>query len=376
VLPGGTGESPRWRVGALWGEARTEEHVFPRQGRRPVNGRRAAIATVIALVVTATLVIVGLETADASVPATAISGPVAAPDVLKPPPIPTTGAYLGLDPNYDPGEATSTQARAFERHTGRTLGIVSYYVSFGDVPPFADVRLVAERGSIPMISMNCGSSDAAIAAGKRDGELRADARAFKHYGGPLLFRWFWEMNLTTVNGHAACLGTAGGHGYIAAWRHIWTIFHDVGARNVAFVWCPSDARSAQHQEDLTYFPGNRYVEWIGADLYDRPTAHGTFAQQFAAFYRYWSGYSPHKPLILTETGAVGAPAQARWLGQIARALETQVAGVAGTPFAHVHGVVYVDAIDIANYILHSGRPGIEQYADLAQGRYFSVTSRI
>lgn len=333
------------------------------------------MVTVLAIVVAVTVVVVGLETADASVPPAAGSAG-AASKALRPPYVPNAGAYLGLDPNYAPGLATSSQARQFERHTGRTLGIVSYYVAFGQIPPFADVERAADRRSLPMISMNCGAPDIAIAEGHRDPQLRAAARAFKAYGGPLLFRWFWEMNLPDVNGHAACLGTAGGRGYIEAYRHIWRIFHDVGARNVAFVWCPSDAHSARHQEDLTFYPGNRFVDWIGADLYDRPTAPGSFGQQLTAFYVRWSTYAPGKPIILAETGAVGLAAQQLWLGQIAAALETRLAGVRGTPFTHVHAVVYVDAVDVYDYVLHRGEAGIEEYGDLAQEHFFSVLSPI
>jgi hypothetical protein len=68
VLSGGTGESPRWQVGELWGQERQQDHVFRRQKRRNLRGRKAAIVTIVAIVVAVTALIVGLETADAAAP--------------------------------------------------------------------------------------------------------------------------------------------------------------------------------------------------------------------------------------------------------------------------------------------------------------------
>ena len=331
-----------------------------------VRGRVVATVGLIGLVAVAA-VGGGVHTpAQASVRAAS-----AAPAVLRPPPVPHSGTYLGLDPNFAPGISTPVQARVFERRTGRTLGIVSFYSSFGQIPDFAVMRAVESRGSLPMVNMNCGAPDTSIAAGRRDNQLRSDARALKRYGDPVLFRWFWEMNLPNVNGHAACLAGAGGRGYIAAFRHIWTIFRQVGASNVAFVWCPSDAHSAVHQYDLTFYPGSSYVDWVGADLYDRTTVSTSFGQQFHAFYERWTHLAPGKPIMLAETGADGSLSQQKWLEQIDAALTAKVPHLSGTPYSHVHAVVYVDAIDVYNYILHKATRGFDAYADIAHQKHFS-----
>ena len=268
-------------------------------------------------------------------------------------------------------QSIATQADEFEKTTGRTLGIVSFYVDFGTLPPMADVDLVADQGSLPMINMKCGAPDTGITAGRYDGKLRAAATTLKKYGGPVLFRWFWEMNLPNVNGHPACLGNAGAPGYIAAWRHIWTIFHQVGAANVAFVWCPSAAHGVKHRYDPTFYPGNGYVNWIGADMYDRVKVRGTFGQQFIAFYGHWRNYSGGKPIILCETGANNSALQQLWLTQIADAMTKRLTHVPGTPMKDLHGVVYWDGSGIFDYILQPGTAGEKEYATLAHEKYFS-----
>jgi hypothetical protein len=351
---------------------RTVAHAdLHRRSLRSVRGlgRRRSVASIAlaGLAATTGVVLAGAHTpAQASVQASRMG-----PNVLVPPKVPHSGTYLGLDPNYEPGTPIPVQVREFERLTGRPLGIVSFYTSFGVLPSITAMGSVSLVGSIPMVNMKCGAPDPAIVAGQLDGVLRADARALKDYGRPVLFRWFWEMNRPSP-GHLACLDGAGGAGYIAAFQHIWTIFQKVGARNVAFVWCPSDAHTASNQYSLTFYPGNRYVDWIGADLYDRPSVSTSFAQQFATFYKRWTAQAPGKPIMLDETGADGSLRQQAWLDQIYAALTRKVPHVLATPFSDVHAVVYVDAVDLYDYILVKGTRGFDEYADLANFKHFKV----
>lgn len=291
--------------------------------------------------------------------------------VAGPPTVPSTGAYLGVDPNYLTKTATAVQAVRFAKSVGRSAGIVSFYTGFGTVPTLWQLRTVARERSIPMVNMKCGPSDASVAAGQYDSELRAAAVALREYGGPVFFRWFWEMNLNKSVRHEACLGKDAGVNYIAAFRHIWTIFHQEHATNVAFVWCPSAANGAPNRFTTLYFPGAQYVDWIGADIYDRAKVHTTFARQFARYYHYWHTLAPGKPMIICETGAVGVTAQIGWLAQIDTDLQQEVKGEWGTPFSAIHAVVYVDAIDINNYILQPGTAGMAIYAAMMKQRYFS-----
>lgn len=315
------------------------------------------------------LACVGLATPIAFQPHAKVAGPGAGP----PPYVPASGAYLGIVPNFNLNATFEQQALAFERKMSRQLGLVAIYLNWGQVPPMRSLDPLEDKGALPLINMNCGPSDSSIAAGLHDHELVILANALRSYGAPVLFRWFWEMNLPNANGHAACLGTTNqGATYIAAFQHIWTVFRQVGASNVSFVWCPSDSANAAHKTDLYFYPGNRYVDWIGADIYDRPTITSTFAQQFGPFYSYWAGVAPKKPFVIAETGAVGSPAQVLWLHQIESALTVKLPGSSATPFSHIHAVSYVNAIALANYILKDGTPGFDQFSKMAHSRYFSV----
>jgi hypothetical protein len=283
------------------------------------------------------------------------SAPLAAPYVPK------YGAYLGLAPNFVTNVSKVVLADEVGADIHRMFGIVSFYSSWDDTPLTKQFAAAAAQGSIPMVSMHCTGPDADVVAGDEDALIEAQAEAYKAYGGPILFRWFWEMNWPTVNGNAICLGTTGAAGYVAAYVHIWKIFQSVGATNVAFVWAPSASPGSQLA--TPFYPGSEYVNWIGADLYDRPL-FTTFAAEFAPFYATFHTYG--KPMILTETGSVGDSDQVPWLQNIASSLPLQ--------FPDVHGVVYLDALgDLDDdYIIQPGGSGMAELEALGQDPYFDA----
>jgi hypothetical protein len=278
------------------------------------------------------------------------------------PAVPTVGAYLGVDPNFSPGEAPTSQASQLEADIHHSLGIVSLYTGFTSTPLISEMKAVAASGAIPMINVHCGAPDYQVADGDYNSQLRSQAIAYRDYGGPVLLRWFWEMNLDEVPGHAACLGSAGtaAADYVAAFRQIETVFVEAGATNVSFVWAPSDAEDSPLPD--AYYPGDQYVGWIGADMYDRP-GYRPWSTMFADFYAKWS--TRGKPLILSETGAVTSPSQVAWLSDIGTSAPSQ--------FPDLHAVVYVDADDLSSYVLVPGTPGMAEFAALAADPYFTPT---
>jgi hypothetical protein len=283
--------------------------------------------------------------------------------------VPTYGVYLGADPNSSSGVNTVDQAMLLDKEIGRSLGIVSFYTPFATMPPVAQLRAVSAKGSIPMVSMHCGPADSVVAAGKYDSQLRSLANSYKAYGRPVLLRWFWEMNLPTSGQHSQCLGPVSStwsSGYVAAYRHIWAVFRAAGASNVSFVWCPSDAHGTRGNANVNeFFPGTAYVDWIGADLYDKPIPHQqTFETQFGAFYRYWAdpAHGAGRPIMICETGAVST-GQVSWLGGIASAFELA--------FPQVHAIVYGDAKAGYDYRLVPGSAGMKEFVSIAHSVYFT-----
>jgi beta-mannanase len=96
--------------------------------------------------------------------------------------------------------------------------------------------------------------------------------------------------------------------YVAAWRHIWTVFHQAGATNAAFVWCPNVGEFGG-QAWTDWYPGSAYVDWVGLDAYPEPSnlaadVSGTGGLDALARFAERTG----KPAMLAEW-APGEPAQ-------------------------------------------------------------------
>src|SRR6185437_9704856 len=266
-----------------------------------------------------------------------------------PPPVPSSGAYLGawVQPagSRSPGAGSfasqMSSLPALQQSISRPLAILHVYSGWSAPPPVAALAAISANGSIPLLDWGCGVPDSAVASGTADGLIRGYAEALKAYGRPVLLRWFWEMNL--LASRPACRSAGGAADYVAAWQHIWTIFHEVGASNVAFVWCPGITGA----DPAPYYPGDGYVDWIGVDGYDRKGLGAAgFAALFSAFYAEWL---PHgKPMMVAETGARPA-AQAAYLAGAAATM----AGSTGWK-----ALVYFDAAGpVASWTLSAGGLG-------------------
>lgn len=258
---------------------------------------------------------------------------------------------------------SETAVAALERMLGRKLAIDQVYVPWGAPLPLALARWDLRQGTIPIISWG-GASTSLIAAGAYDTQIRARALQLRGVGGPVLLRWFWEMDGTSSRADAVSAAS-----FIRAWRHIHKIFASVGADNVRWVWCPTAAgfRTGTAQR---FYPGSAYVDWIGADGYNwSPALPGapwaSFGQIFSAFYDW--GKSTGKPLIVSEFGALeGTPgAKAKWITQAGRELRAE--------FPAIHAVVYFDSRDQQfDWRVTTSPSSLAAFRSFAREPFFSV----
>jgi len=284
--------------------------------------------------------------------------------------IPAAGALLGAWVKPADGFADSAQESgilAFEHAIGRKLAISSLYMSWSEPMPVALARWDLRSGSIPMIGW-AGASSAMILAGAFDSQVRAQAIQLKSLHGPVMLRYFPEMN---GGFYAKKVGTPAE--FIAAWRHLWDIFASVGATNVHWVWNPSGVGFATGAAQRLY-PGDSYVNWIGADGYNwAPALPGarwrSFSDIFSAFYQ-WAEHEP-KPLLIGEFGATeGRPqAKAAWFRQTGQELQAQ--------FPRIRAIVYFNSIHenfgySFDWTVTSSPSALGAFRDLALNPYFSA----
>src|SRR6266700_1780569 len=159
-------------------------------------------------------------------------------------------------------------------------------------------------------SSSTGISVARNASGKYDGYLSAYAEAVRAYRDPVIISFAHEMNGSWYPwGYTHTPPTT----FVAAWRHVVTIFRALGAKNVTWLWTVNiinDTRRGRIPSPAPWWPGNSYVTWVGIDgYYLKPS--WKFAPLFGptiAAVRTLTG----RPILIAETGAVptaGQPAK-------------------------------------------------------------------
>lgn len=352
--------------------------------RRQAGGRRAtrsplllATVAVAVLVVAAIVVAVALGWPAARRAATSAPSKSGAKDAhLAPLPLipanpllPPSGDLLGawVQPNGHTVTDVETSIRSFEHVIGRRLAIDSLYASWSQTLPLSVMRWDLRGGRVPMISWGQVNS-AAVVSGRYDRKIRAVARELKSLHGPVLLRFFPEMTNEYIRSKAIS-----GPEFVAEWRHVFTIFQSVHASNVQWVWCPT-AQGYRLKLASQYYPGDAYVDWIGADGYNWGTimtgsTWRSFSQTFSDFYQ-WAEHRP-KPLMIAEFGsAEGASgAKATWLTQAASALQTR--------FPRIRAVVYFNSLHpnfgyTFNWKVTSSPSALAAFKAIAASRFFTA----
>ncbi len=267
----------------------------------------------------------------------------------------------------------------YERRAGRHLEIVHWYAQWaGWKSEFnqGDLETVAARGSIPLVTWEpwtgtpSSASDphwslrAAILSGRSDSYIESWARGLAAYRGPVLLRFAHEMNdqpaypwATGVNGNTA-------DDYVAAWKHVRTIFARFKTDNVKWIWNPNtlgDAPASSYESTYqTLYPGDDAVDWLGLDIYntgpDLNWGHAgwqSFAQTLAAPYAAITSISS-KPLILPEVGSTETGgSKAAW---IASALTSEL-----KQFPRVRALVWFDVDKEQPWNLDSSRAALQAW---------------
>jgi beta-mannanase len=126
---------------------------------------------------------------------------------------------------------------------------------------------VAEHGAVPLVQINpTNVSVAAIAAGRYDAYLVSYAKAVRAYRNPVVLGFGHEMNGTWFSWGYTHTSPAA---FVAAWRHIVTLFRANGAWNVTWMWTVNiiKTKNGWIPNPAPWWPGRSYVTWVGIDAY-------------------------------------------------------------------------------------------------------------
>lgn len=245
---------------------------------------------------------------------------------------------LGLSPQAVSAIPAEQAEAAAVRHR---LNVINLFVDF-ETPAATFTsrwRSASAGGAVPettwmpcSFAVGCGSSAAddtfpltSIAAGAYDKYLTSVADAARAFGKPIVMRFAHEMNGSWypwgngVNGNTPAE-------YIAAWRHVVTVFRAAGADNVYWLWTPNKEGHGLS----SWYPGNSYVNFVGVDGYNGPqyshawmTPEQVFGSSFAQFPSFTD-----KPIVIGEVGCVEGSSsfpgsKAAWITAFVRYLAAQ-----------------------------------------------------
>lgn len=257
---------------------------------------------------TRTVKVVALAIAAAAI---ALAGLILAksvsPGSADPPATPSAGAlatpgrYLGV---YAPGVPESyAGVQAFAAATGVRPGVVVYYGGWLERFQAKFAAMAATHGAAPLVQIDPGGINLkAITFGYYDAYLRSYASAVKAFGDRVILSFGHEMNGTWYSwGYRHTSPTV----FVAAWRHIVTVFRAAGVRNVTWLWTINISQCRCHIDPpARWWPGSSYVNWVGIDgYYYKPS--WKFASLFGPTIKAVRALTLD-PILISETAAPAA----------------------------------------------------------------------
>ena len=209
-------------------------------------------------------------------------------------------------PWCDPG--TQCPLPKFDANAGKSVSIEHWGMCWTCSFDSGIANAVVARGDIPAVDWanSSSASDADIAAGKYDTQLRTVAQAMAAFGHPIFLLFDEEMNGTWypyspgVNGNTAA-------SFVAMWRHMHDVFVQAGATNVTWAWVPNVDPSGIFTSMSSLYPGDAYVDWTGLNGYNWGAGGGnvwmTFSQVFKSSYSALQQIAPAKPIMIGEVAS-------------------------------------------------------------------------
>jgi PA14 domain/Glycosyl hydrolase family 26 len=179
-------------------------------------------------------------------------------------------------------------------------------------------------------SQNAAFSQDAILQGNHDAFINQVASQVASWNKRVIIRFAWEMNSNWMTWSPDRYGNTP-QKYIQVWRKIVDMFRTQRATNAEWAWCPNvkGPGGTPDQRPFTdYYPGDSYVDWLGADGYNMAASNGNpwinYDVTTQAAYTELAAIHPSKPIMWGEIGCHDAPGnKAAWFTQMRNTVETR-----------------------------------------------------
>jgi len=246
--------------------------------------------------------------------------------------------YHGVFPgskNGMGGDITLDDVKTYQHAVGKPLAWIYFWNNWYENPrfPLKTALWIRANGSVPYIRLMLLSSPRIpkpdpvyslenILAGKFDPLLRAWMQDAKSFGTPVIAEygvevngfWFpWNGLYNKGNGSLADSVAR----FREAYRHIIRISREEGANNIRWVFHvdPWDDPPEDWNKFENYYPGDEWIDWVGASVYGRQLP----SDEDAVSFRYQMDWVygrmqqlTHKPFIVCEFGTIEDAQQAAW----------------------------------------------------------------
>jgi hypothetical protein len=258
---------------------------------------------------------------------------------------------------YTPGAPANASALSeYASMVGRKPDIVMWYRDFGQPLMYSnEIKNLGNTGQTPMVTWEpYEQSLSQIASGAYDSYLHESAQIAKTWGRTLMVRFAHEMNGTWY----PWAGTNSTSTlYVAAWRHIVSLFRADGATNVKWVWSPNVQEGSKYPIS-PYFPGEEWVDYVGIDGYNWGTNNGekwqSLQEVFSASYSIVTQLSS-KPVIITETSSSEAGGEkSAWVRKGFMSTVPQ-------SFPRVSAVIWFNKTQEDDWRINSSQSSLEAY---------------
>ena len=293
------------------------------------------------------------------------------------------GVYFGAATNYIWNGDDKQEILTRENQIGRKYAVDHQFFEFVETWWTDGANMVdwdLSQGRIPLLTWGCPRVDGQgrsgsrqIALGLHDAQIDRWAAAIRARQKPMFLRYCSEMDAPYKADNA---GTP--TDFIASWRRIWTRFNAVvnGVRAndyVAWSWVTTAIRWTSPEgvaRAKSYYPGDAYVDWIGADGYN---FYGCFTDTwkmptdiFGGWYNWAKNQT--KPLMIPEFGTVEHPSnpsrKPEWINAFRSTIKNS--------YTKVHLIAYLDTAGAkgCNWRLDSSAQTLDAWRQMGQDPYF------
>jgi hypothetical protein len=261
---------------------------------------------------------------------------------------PQSGAYTGAYIDFGEAEDTVTleAIEGFAAKVNKHQAVIASSSFWGEQSfPTKNMQLIHRYGAIPLLFWSPWDrpyqqslppdrfSLNAILEGKWDDYIDRWADEAKSFGQPLLVAWGLEMNGTWFpwsgwfyGGGKQITGSnpprfKGPELYKRAYHYVIDRVRARGVSNISWGFHINHYTSPHQDWNMpaNYYPGDDYVDWIGASVYGMQFAWqgwGQFQDNFDESYQQLCDLHPDKPVVVAEWGVGEFPKKgnkAEWL---------------------------------------------------------------